>query len=509
MTKKLLFIFSFTFGISFLYVLYITPFGIGISPDSTVYISGAKNLLSGNGFYNLKDPITHFPPVYSLLLAFVSLIEKDIVQSARIINAALYSLNLLLLLTIIYISTKANYFYIVIAIFLYLFSGQLIELHSMAWSEPLFISFMLIGIILLVSLVKKNSLNLLLGSAIFIGLGIITRYIGIAFIPASLIIVFFGFKNKSLRKRIGNSLLWLFVCLMPMLVFSLRNYLLSDTLTNRQFVFHPMDLKSFTYRLVINIFNFFLPVSLQSGGRPLIIGILALFYSLILFLLIKQNKIHFGKQNNINSMDIVVIISCVLFTVTYIGLLFVSISTFDAATPVDWRLLSPIFILGLILFILIARAVSIRLDNKIVFIAFLAILSLSLITKLPDAIAKTINIRNSGRGYTSNIWQNSDILKYIRTLPSEIEIFTNGSDVINFYYEKQTSSLPKKFNSNTSLQNANFEIEIGEMCNEVKEGKAIIVYFSNINRKYLPTTSEVEKTCELLPVKKFTDGVIY
>src|SRR6187455_890822 len=48
--------------------------GVGVSPDSSEYVMGARNLLAGKGVGAIDadgefHPLTHFPPLYMLLLA--------------------------------------------------------------------------------------------------------------------------------------------------------------------------------------------------------------------------------------------------------------------------------------------------------------------------------------------------------------------------------------------------------------------------------------------------------
>ncbi|MCZ7551666.1 MAG: hypothetical protein B6D39_04155 [Anaerolineae bacterium UTCFX2] len=79
-----LYIYIIAIGItSFMLMIWITPFGSGVSPDSVTYIEGAKSLLSGQGYSRDGSPITHFPPLYSLFLAIVGIFKNDLVQASR------------------------------------------------------------------------------------------------------------------------------------------------------------------------------------------------------------------------------------------------------------------------------------------------------------------------------------------------------------------------------------------------------------------------------------------
>jgi len=77
-------------------ILVATRWGIGVSPDSILYISGARALLAGQGF-SLQSPggeyapITHFPPLYSGILAVVGLTGVEVGLAARLINALIFA----------------------------------------------------------------------------------------------------------------------------------------------------------------------------------------------------------------------------------------------------------------------------------------------------------------------------------------------------------------------------------------------------------------------------------
>ncbi len=65
---------------AFILLMWITPYGSGVSPDSTIYIGSAKSLLSGKGF---SYRVTHFPPLYPLFLAAAGLLENNYIQQKR------------------------------------------------------------------------------------------------------------------------------------------------------------------------------------------------------------------------------------------------------------------------------------------------------------------------------------------------------------------------------------------------------------------------------------------
>src|SRR5512140_3077112 len=79
-------------------VLRATPEGLGLSDDSIGYIAGARSMLAGHGYREAwlasDQPVTHFPPAYSSVLAFVGLLGIDPLRGARLLNALLFGLNI-------------------------------------------------------------------------------------------------------------------------------------------------------------------------------------------------------------------------------------------------------------------------------------------------------------------------------------------------------------------------------------------------------------------------------
>src|SRR3989337_1553357 len=82
-------------------LLHSSPWGLGVSPDSVVYIGAARSLLWGHGFSLPAEsapfaPITHYPPLYSSLLAVSGVVAADLLDGAIWLNVAVFSINIYL-----------------------------------------------------------------------------------------------------------------------------------------------------------------------------------------------------------------------------------------------------------------------------------------------------------------------------------------------------------------------------------------------------------------------------
>ena len=91
--------------------LYTTPYGVGLTNDSSAYFGGARSLLAGRGYVRiggdgLPRAITHFPPFYSIVLAAVSRVTgADVKVTAKWVNLCCAVLNQGLFMTALLILT--------------------------------------------------------------------------------------------------------------------------------------------------------------------------------------------------------------------------------------------------------------------------------------------------------------------------------------------------------------------------------------------------------------------
>ncbi|HNO32478.1 MAG TPA: hypothetical protein PKI78_11875, partial [Anaerolineales bacterium] len=127
-------------------ILYATPQGMGLSDDSIAYIAGARSILDGQGYREAwlasNQPVTHFPPGFSTILAIVGLSGLDPLRGTRFVNALVFGANIFLLGLIGWRMTQSKIAGILLGV-LFLLNGQLFRVHTTAMSEPLYIFFTL------------------------------------------------------------------------------------------------------------------------------------------------------------------------------------------------------------------------------------------------------------------------------------------------------------------------------------------------------------------------------
>ena len=205
--------------------------GIGVSPDSVVYTSVARNIYYHHQLeaYN-HMPLVDFPVFYPVFLS-VSVFVSGLVLVALgpVLNGLLFGL-LIYLCGVAFrkssttITTRwALYISLII-------SPALLDVYTMLWSETLFIVLSIVLLLLTYRYCQKTSLTVLIGMAVCAGLACITRYAGITLIATGGFIILFRLATP-LRKRIGHTLLFGSVSSAFLLANLLRNAQITCTLT--------------------------------------------------------------------------------------------------------------------------------------------------------------------------------------------------------------------------------------------------------------------------------------
>src|SRR5215211_3009754 len=200
--------------IGFLLVLQATPEGAGLSDDSIAYIAGARSIAAGDGYREAwlesNQPVTHFPPGFPSVLAFFGFLGIDPLHAARYVNAFLFFLTAGLLGILAWRMTPSLTAGLVLA-GLFILCGDLLQIHAMAMSEPLFIFVSLLSFWMFDLYFERHQGIWLIACATLTGVAYLTRYSGLAlaatFIAALLIL------HKTWKQRLVSSTIYIVAAL--------------------------------------------------------------------------------------------------------------------------------------------------------------------------------------------------------------------------------------------------------------------------------------------------------
>ena len=478
-----------------LLVLKATPEGLGLSDDSIAYIAGARSMLAGNGYREAwlesNQPVTHFPPGFSSVLAFFGLFGLDPLRGTRFINALLFGINAGLLGILVWRMTPSLTAGLVIAA-LFVASGDMLQVHTAAMSEPLFIFLSLLSFWNFdlyferpPSTVGKSIAGewwWLVAAGAFAGMAYLTRYAGLALVAtfvAALLVL-----RTSWRKRFTSIGIFLGGFLPFMFGWAIRNRLVAESVTNRTFVWHPITAENI--KIGIRTFSeFIIPVEpwrrevfKQTG---IVEAMIILVLGAVFIWTLRQTWIYMtrsprfphGHRSDREARE-VISFTTGLYIFAYLASIVASMTMFDAATKFKLRILAPVFVSLLIL--LVAFGIWMRKKYRpLVVVATILAFAFS-IYKQSITYA---HWSQGGIGYASFQWYDSEAMAYLRDLPGDVGIYTNEPAAVYLYVGRGAKVLPDSYDTATAQARAGFEESVQQMHAEINAGNAVLALFDN------------------------------
>lgn len=469
-----------------------TTWGAGLSTDSITYLEGARNILTK---WNLEGIGTHYPPLYFILIALAGLITSDALEALRLLQLLTIALSFVIFALIVWKGTNKTLIPTIICLLLFVTSQSVLYIYTMAWSEGSFCLFALLGFYFLASYLgqENNRLYILALSALFIGLAFLTRYVGITLVITGIITLAL-YVNGNPKKRFMDCLFFSFLSLIPMLLWMGRNWFISNAPTSRQLVVHIISIEKIQAGIQVLLSWLYLP-----GKYPLVLLII-LFLIAIIYL--ASNKTLGTKYLN-RTFEI-----CFIFIFTYIPFLLVSISLFDAHTPLDARILFPVYLFFVLGFVLLSyRAYSTKNIRIVGYLMFFIMLIMAY-AQIGIQQKYLSYASANGIGFSSKKWSQSDILQWVKKLPQDTIIFTNGPDAIKIIANRPSRMVPRLVSPGDRTKNKNIQRDINNMVSELSDNKGVIIYLRGITwRWYLPTIKQLSQVIPLKLRYQGKDGV--
>ncbi len=481
----------------------VTANGIGISPDSTVYVATAKSIVQGSGFYVNGEPMTHFPPLYPLVLAVSGLFTANMDLFARLLHALLYGANALLFGYLVFSGTRSR-IAILSAIAVFFASKAVLTVHVYAWSESLFLFFAFLALIIFARYISTSRAHYLILASVALGLGIATRYVGIALLPTLLAVLFFLGK-QPVKNKVKAALGILVLALLPIVAWIIRNLTLTNSAANRTYNFHP--LRAGKIKAMIDVLHDFFISNAGSWQLHAVELVLLLGGLIFLMVYILRRK---TQLDDIQTRAAANGLTGVLFSVLYLVILLVSITFFDASTPLDERLLLPFFLFMVIAVFSLVSVYARQKNNRLVWVVLLALFLLAARFNLSDMLTTARDFRQNGIAFNSVKWNISATISKLEGLQPEGSVYSNGSDIISYKTGIRSTSIPLLYSPTSLLPNEEYNQQLELMCEEVSQGDALLVYFDSIQwRDYYPVEEELLQSCPLPVLVEAKDGIIY
>jgi len=414
-----------------------SKYGPGLSHDSAAYFFAAESLNQGSGlvYFGYGTPFVQWPPGYSTLLYIIGKLGAGFMDSARYINSAAFGMVIFLSSLWLYRNLE-NYIVILFGSIGLALSLPLIDIFKYAWSEPPFILFIVMFLMVFESYLRKDRPILLILSAMLAALACLIRYTGTAAAFTGLLLMLF--RKRKLKEKLKDAFIFAVISLTPLGIWLLRNYIVFSTLTGNR--------EPSRYSLIYNIKLVF--ETLASWFLPFVpVTIIGAVTAAAVCIILAAAAIIVSKTDK-SLMPSITIIG---FAVIYTGYIVASASI-AALDPIGSRLLSPVHIpIVLILLFTADRFCSwfAKGIGKQVF-AYIAgaAICLWLIYNVSGIYSGVSYYAGHGAGgYSDDTWQNSVLVGHVESIPEKCTLYSNYPDVIYLMTGRQCFYLPKKDSS--------------------------------------------------------------
>jgi hypothetical protein len=307
--------------------------GIGVSPDSVVYISTAQNIHDHgviNDFTNM--PVMDFPAFYPIFLSgLLFLTGHSVVAFGPVLGGLLFVLVIGLSGWLLNRFTAATRGYKFLLLLFILGSPCLLEVYTMIWSESLYLLLTIVFLVGSYHYFRTHSIVWLLCIAVTAGLACVTRYAGISLAGLGGLLMLCDGKLQWSGKKIRHMALYGLVSLSFLALNLYRNRRLTETLTG----FREKGVTPLT----VNLHDFgsvlcdWLPFFNERYGAATAIALvfILLITGIFGYRLVRRDG--FFSADNLALSYFVVYMVFILYTAT--------VSRFQ---ELDSRLLSPLFL---------------------------------------------------------------------------------------------------------------------------------------------------------------------
>jgi hypothetical protein len=418
----------FLIATSMILVIISTRSGMGISWDSTDYMAVGRNMASGIGLLDVVGlPMTVRPPGISSLICvgdWLGLLPSTSFVLINTVSAGVSTFFAMLILEKANIRTPIT----ISALAIIAFSPSLLNMYSMAWSEPVFIA--LVVATLWISLSPRSfTVHVILG--ILFTFMFFIRYVGPFYsFPIALVAILTQSKRSGLIKstfRIGAIY---FVSLVPQYLWLQRNESIDGTLTGARQGAGGSYLGPI--KTMLGTFGSWIvgrdPLN-GNGGIYLnwndysaimkIAGCISVALLVVLILFLVKSI----KQRYEASVVGLCLFFVSLFYITFSVIRFVHVEI----GPLDNRMMSGVYIPLILIFgigldVILRNAFSKKIASSI-FICLFAVIG-------SQSILSAVDYGSNGRYWGSDVHQEQPLHQFVKNLDTNSQFMSNEPQML-------------------------------------------------------------------------------
>jgi hypothetical protein len=484
-------------GVSFVATLIATTrYGIGLTPDSFMYLNGARSLASGHGYLSDGGPITEFPPGYSFVLSLGEHTGIAVETGARLLAALCSAATVVLGYVLLRRHIRSSRI-IVGATIIIGCSAVLLQAFKEALSEHLFIIVVLLFILVAETLMRRPRALLPLATLLVLTwAAFYVRYAGIVLVPIAIAILLIALWPSDWRGALVRSAGFIVAGVAVPALWMKRNVDAgSGLLGNRQdAAASPLTNVARTSRELSS----WVATNWGPGAVRLLV-FLALFavVALAIGLLVRGDL---AVPTDWREM-----LPAVLVTSFYLIYLTVTASLV-AFAAINTRFMSPVYVpavvIGAWVFERVRRQVG-ALARKVITVVAAAWLVINLVWFGGVFVSA---VRSGAGGYATRRWHDSKLMDEVRKLDGSVPVYTNDSAAIELFTGRVVPlSVARTFFASNQKTGS-----LPKFMHEVScAGHVELVWFLPNGRPRLYSPDQLGQFLHVAPKIKRGDGVIY
>lgn len=469
---------------------YTSHSGVGISPDSIVYVSAARNLVAHLTFsdYN-NSPVVDFPIFYSLFLSITMFLSRmDAVTIGAILNGLLFA-SLVLLSDRFLKTTQISALYRNLLLLMIAISPALLDIFGMLWSETIFLVLILIFFNFLYKYLRTPSLKMAALMAIPVAIACVTRYAGVTLIGTGMYLIFF-YPKLAVKVKLQHLSVFTMLASAFLVINLIRNASITGLATGsreRGIISLQENFSFFSFTV-----SDWLPVFSVSSLVTTVVGILLSITFIIILIEYTRKELMYGSALHI----------CSTFIVIY-SVFIIVISTVTHFEQLNNRFLSPIYVplvIGLFLILDIGLK-NLNVNHLLRYMVAFIFISAFIFNEINISSQMFDEAINYGvPGYSSDSWKYSSTSLFVKSrkkfFSSEFPIYSNAHEALYFLAGFKAKELAHKVDKQTS----------NKFLNE--KTNYLIWYYDTDDNDLLDSVTIVSKR-KVLQEYKFEDGSIF
>jgi len=465
-------------GIGMAASIFATPFGLGVTPDSLLYLHAADSLRQGLGFRVPADdgslvPLTHYPPLFPATLALASSVGLDLLSAARAVSLVLTAANILAVTVATHAFTRSAGA-AAAAAFVIALSVDMLFLNTAIWSDGEFIFLAIVCLALVTTYLHGRGRRYLVLGALAGALSWLSRWVGGAVVVAAAAGILLLGQGRAVRK-LTEGMLFILIASAPPLAWMSYNATVAGTATNRTIELSPLSMDH-AVALVQTMSSWLLPATNRIyvfAGQDMVVTICGTTAVLALVALAHRFVVPtLASRTALVRTPILFLV----FMFVYVAALLAATSMFDSSMPLDNRMLAPAYVALVIVAAFILHA-AFRATRRYAWrVAGVGVLTAFLLVNAGVTIGAGTLFRREGRGFVGPAWQYPVLQRALAEVGPLTPLYSNHPGGVEFALGKRAQAASED-----------------TLARGIAGGGVVVLVYFDDPRSYAPRNAEADK----------------